>query len=161
MADPPAVNTSPIIYLARAGLLDLLRVAGSEIAVPAAVAAEVTAAGPDDPAVLALAATPWLHIVPAEPVTAAVAAWDLGSGESAVLAYGLARPGAEVIVDDRAGRRCAAALGLPVRGTLGLVLVAKRRGTLASARAAVEKLVGVGMFLSPSVLDAALTQVGE
>lgn len=161
VVDPPAVNTSPLIYLARAGLLDLLCIAGPAIVVPSAVAAEVAAAGASDPAVLALRSTPWLRTVPTEPAPAAVTAWDLGPGESAVIAYGLAHHGAEVIIDDRAGRRCAATLGLPVRGTLGMVLVAKRRGVLASARDAVERLVGAGMYLSQDVLDRALVQVGE
>jgi predicted nucleic acid-binding protein len=36
----------------------------------------------------------------------------------------------EAIIDDLAGRRCAAAFNIPVRGTLGLVLTAKQRGRI-------------------------------
>ncbi len=32
-----------------------------------------------------------------------------------------ANPGTAIIVDDLAARRCAATLGVPVRGTLGLI----------------------------------------
>ena len=41
-------------------------------------------------------------------------------GESTVLAWALAHPGARAIIDDLHGRRCAEALGIPLRGTVGL-----------------------------------------
>ena len=43
-----------------------------------------------------------------------------------MLAWAHAHPGAEAIIDDLAGRRCAAAFSIPVRGTLGLALIAKQ-----------------------------------
>lgn len=109
----------------------------------------------------AIETTPWLEIVAHEPLPAAIIAWDLGTGESAVLAYGAARPGTELILDDLAARRCAAALGLAVRGTLGLVLTAKKRGVIAAARPLVDQLIDSGMYLSRRVVDAALRQVDE
>jgi predicted nucleic acid-binding protein len=66
-----------------------------------------------------------------------------------------------VIVDDLAARRCAEALGLPLTGTLGLVLKAKRKGLLPAARPALGKLLAAGMYLSPRILDQALALVGE
>lgn len=53
---------------------------------------------------------------------------DLGPGESEVLALALERPGATVILDDGTGRRCARLLGIPLMGTLGVLVAAKRRG---------------------------------
>jgi predicted nucleic acid-binding protein len=85
----------------------------------------------------------------------------LGDGESSVLAWAYQYPGTEVIVDDLAARRCAAALGLPVRGTLGLVLIAKQRGAITAARPVLERLRQSGMYLSDSVLNQALALVGE
>ena len=87
--------------------------------------------------------------------------WGLGPGESAVLAYARAHPGTEAIIDDFMGRQCAKALGIPVRGTLGLVLSAKKRGRISSARDVMEDLIKGGLYLSRSVLDEALQHVGE
>ena len=87
--------------------------------------------------------------------------WDLGPGESSVLAWCAAHPGALAIVDDLAARRCAARLGIPVRGTLGLILIAKQRGEIAAARPILEQMRKSGMYLSNRVLNQALERVGE
>jgi len=59
--------------------------------------------------------------------------WGLGPGESSVLALANKHPGMEAIIDDLAGRKCAAYLKIPVRGTLGIVLVLKKRGVIPQA----------------------------
>ena len=161
MADLPAVNTSPLIFLTRASLLDLLQLTAPEIAVPAPVAEEIRRRGVGDATTRALAATRWLQVVDVPAVPAAIQAWDLGLGESAVLAWCAARPGVEAIIDDFNGRRCAHALDIPVRGTVGLVLLGKRRGRLPEARPVLEFLRRSGMYLSDRALSRALETVGE
>ena len=161
MADRPAVNASPLIFLARADLLDLLRLAGPDIVVPAPVADEILREGPEDPAAGALRATPWMKVVEAPPVPPVIQAWDLGAGESSVLAWALGHPGTVAILDDLAARRCAAAVHVPVRGTLGLILLAKERGRIDAARPVLEAMRATGMYLSDAVLERALSLVGE
>ena len=73
----------------------------------------------------------------------------------------LAHRGVEAILDDLAARRCAAALGVPVRGTLGIVLVARQRGLIPAARPVVESMRQAGMYLADAVIDRALALVGE
>lgn len=160
MADVVAVNSSPLILLAKAGHLGLLRLAAATVVVPEAVRLEVSAYR-DDAAARALSTLPWLLPAPPVAVPEVVQLWDLGPGETAVLAYALTVPGCEVILDDLAGRRCASSLSLPVRGTLGLALVAKQRGLVTSARAVVDDLRSAGMYLSPGVVQHALALVGE
>jgi len=70
-------------------------------------------------------------------------------------------PGTEVIIDDLAGRKCAASLDISLRGTLGIVLVAKRRGLIPRARPVIESMMSAGLYLSRRVLDEALRRVGE
>lgn len=161
MAFSPAINASPLILLTKAGLLNLLQLLSQEIVVPAAVATEIGQYGETDVTALALAQTEWLVVVETPPVPELIQSWDLGAGESAVLTWGYANPNTEVIVDDLAARRCAATLGIPVRGTLGLVLTAKQRGTIGAARPVLEQLRLSGMYLSDRVMERALALVGE
>lgn len=161
MPERPAINASPLIFLARGGLLDLLLLLGEEIVVPEAVAEEIRRRGPADVTAAAIERTNWLTIVTTPPVPALIQSWDLGEGESSVLAWAYAHPGTEAILDDLAARRCAAALAIPVRGTLGLVLTARQQGTIPAARPVLERLRSLGMYLSDPILNQALALVGE
>ncbi|MGE5788416.1 MAG: DUF3368 domain-containing protein, partial [Myxococcales bacterium] len=78
-------------------------------------------------------------------------AWDLGAGESAVLAYALDRLGARAIIDDLQARRCAEAHGIPLRGTVGLILRARRLELIPSAREALNLVRQAGLYLSDRV----------
>ncbi|NJO64623.1 MAG: DUF3368 domain-containing protein [Richelia sp. RM2_1_2] len=161
MAKSPVINTSPLIFLTKGGFLHLLQIVSSEIVVPQAVATEIQAYGATDVTAQALATTSWLVIKETPPVPSIIENWDLGAGESAVLTWGYVKPGTEVIVDDLAARRCAAALGIPLRGTLGIVLNAKRLGAIPTARPVLEQLRLSGMYLSDRVMNQALALVGE
>jgi predicted nucleic acid-binding protein len=87
--------------------------------------------------------------------------FGLHAGEEAVLAWALANPGTEALIDDRAARRCAAALGIPHRGCLGLVIVAKQLGIIPAARPVLDVLRLAGLRLSDGVANQALGTVGE
>ncbi|MFO1433986.1 MAG: DUF3368 domain-containing protein [Candidatus Competibacteraceae bacterium] len=155
------VNTSPLIHLAEANLLDLLRQAAPTVWVPELVALEIRAYGESDPTACALAAHEWLEVQPVAAIATDILSWNLGAGESAVLALARTFPGSMVVIDDLAGRRCAEALGLPLRGTVGLVLAAKQAGNITAARPILEQLRDSGMYLSEVVLKRVLRWVGE
>lgn len=161
MDDAAVVNASPLIFLSKAGHIDLLRLVSSQVAVPESVALEINRRGADDITARTLAATPWLVPVSVNAIPPLVQSWDLGIGESAVLAYALENPGMVAIIDDGPGRRCAEVAGVPLSGTLGIVLLAKQRGVLPSARAVIATLKRHGMYLSEQTIDRALTLVGE
>jgi predicted nucleic acid-binding protein len=161
VAEPAVVNASPLIFLSRAGLIDLLQLVSSKVIVPEAVASEIEIRGDSDRTVRALADTSWLVVTQTSSVPSQIQAWGLGPGESAVLAWAHSHAGSEAIIDDLAGRRCAASFNIPVRGTLGLVLTAKQRGHISSARDLLYQLRQAGMYLSDRVLKEALARVGE
>lgn len=73
----------------------------------------------------------------------------------------MAHPGTEDILDDLQARRCANIYNIPPRGTLGLVMLAKKRGRLTAARPVLEELRRAGMYLSDAVLNRALKLIGE
>jgi predicted nucleic acid-binding protein len=155
------VDTSPLVFLARVDLLEILREGSAEVLVPEPVVEELYGHGPDDPTVLAIRRATWLTITAAPAVPPEVAAWDLGPGESGVLTLALAEPGTLAVIDDLEARRCARSLSIPLIGTLGLVLLAKQIGRIPAARPVVERLLGSGMYLSSLVVDGALARVGE
>jgi predicted nucleic acid-binding protein len=161
MSETAVVNASPLIYLSRSPFLHLLQLAAPEVLVPRTVAAEIAARGPDDPAARALTATSWLRQVDTPPVSDEILSWDLGPGESSVLSWALAHPGCLAVIDDLEGRRCAETLGIPLRGTLGLVLRARRQNVISEARPVIAILRAVGMYLSPRLVDAVLAEIGE
>jgi len=134
MVETAVVNASPLICLSRAGLADLLRQSAQTIVVPAAVAREILARGPRDLTAATLASSTWLKQVEDPAVPPGILAWDLGDGESSVLAWALAHSGARAVIDDLEARRCAESLGIPLRGTVGLILRARRAGLIDSAR---------------------------
>jgi predicted nucleic acid-binding protein len=89
-------------------------------------------------------------------------AWDLGAGETAVIAYSLANPGWIAILDDGAGRKCAKAFGIPVKGTLAVIIMAKKRGLIASAAKVLHEIQEAGLRLDDKLISATLAQaVGE
>lgn len=161
MGDTAVVNASPFIFLSRANRLDLLHHICGRILIPQAVADEILLNGPEDISAKILKNDDRFEVKPSPPIPHAIARWGLGHGESSVLALAHLTPGLLVVIDDLAGRRCALTLGMRVRGTLGIVLLAKRRGIIPSARSVMEELLGSGLYLSAAILDEALKRVAE
>jgi predicted nucleic acid-binding protein len=158
---PLVVNASPLIILAKAGYLDLLTVAGNPVHVPQAVVQEIRQGDPSDPAVQALSQHSWLIQVDPGLDSPALPPLKLGAGEKAVLTWALANPGTEAVLDDPAGRRAAKTLGIPCRGCLGLVVLARQQGAIASARQVLAQLQAAGLRLSDHLMKHALGLVGE
>lgn len=77
VAEPPVVNASPLIILAQAGHLNLLRVVGEPVRVPRPVEREVLRPGISDAASKAIQSQPWLEIVDPGPIPAAVRQYNL------------------------------------------------------------------------------------
>lgn len=155
------VNASPLIFLSRGRQTHILRHFAYRILVPEPVAEEIRRKGISDITSHTLENTPWIEVVSSPAVPESILEWGLGQGESAVLALAYGDPEREAIIDDLAGRKCAAFHGIPVRGTLGLVLTAKRRGLIPQARPVLEILIREGLYLSSHVLDEALKRAGE
>lgn len=124
-------NRSPLQYLHQIGQLSILPALAGSIIVPPAVLVELDAGiakGLDLPQPENLE---WVKIrVPISAMAASLIT-DLGPGESQVLMLALEVPGSIALLDDALARRVAIAKRIPVKGTLGLLLDAKR-GSLPS-----------------------------
>ncbi len=160
MAEQAVINASLLIFFSRSRHLDLLKAFAEEAWVPQPVAEEILQRGAQDITARAIEEVPWLITKAAPSIPTAILEWRLGAGESATLALA-AEQGIEAIIDDLAGRKCAASLNIPARGTLGIVLAAKQRGVIPQARPVIEDMMRVGLYLSRKVLEEALPRAEE
>lgn len=158
--DAVVVNASPLIALFRSGQADLLPRLFQRVVVPDAVWDEVIAGGHRDVAAEGLAIQTWA-LRDAAPVSQPVSAWNLGAGETSVLSYALAHPPLRAVIDDADARRCARTLGIPFLGTGGVLVLAKRRGLIASVSVGVQRLRDAGLWLSDDLIRLLKEQAGE
>ena len=89
----------------------------------------------------------------------------LDPGEADSIAYAMAQthhPTPPVLLmDERAGRSVCASLGLPVIGTAGLIVLAKERKLVSTAKPEFERLHSAGFWLAPEVVRVCLRRCGE
>jgi len=160
VSDVWVTNASPVITLAKAGYLELLTQLPTDLLLPEQVALEILAGPVEDPARQAVEGGWGRRIAPAM-VPADLVEWGLDAGETAALALALERRPCTVLLDDRAARTCARTCGLPLIGTLGVVLRARKRGMVADAAEVVRALRKAGLHLDDRTIRLALGQVGE
>lgn len=133
----------------------------SDLVIPASVANEIYAGLSSDPVKLWISqqGRGYIHTVPI--IDPAIMAWDLGTGETEVLTWALQNKDYEAVVDDRAARNCAASLSIPVRGTLGLILLAKKEHKINSVRPVLQELMDAGFHIGGAAHAAALQLADE
>lgn len=149
------VNASPIITLAKAGHLNLLTELADDVLLPDAVVNEILQAPVSDPA-RGIIEQGWGQRVSVADIPVMVLEWGLGAGETAVIAVAVERGESTAVLDDAQGRKCARAIGLPVIGTLGIVLRAKRMGHVESATGVLKDLRNSGLYLDDTTIALAL-----
>lgn len=154
-------NASPLILLGKVGQLGLLAELADEVVIPEMVAREVSAKPDGKQAIDELSRTSGVRLEPDRLVSKVIEAWDLGPGESQVLAVSDGGPGARAVLDDLEARRCAASIDVPVIGTLGVVLRAKRKGIVPAARPVLQRLRHEGLYVSTDLLEKALEHLDE
>lgn len=156
------VNASPLITLAKIGWVSLLHELCEELAIPAGVAEEINRS-PDenDPAKIWMHSTGRGFVRQTGQVHTVISAWDLGLGESEVLAWANEHHGWEAILDDKAARNCAASLGIMVRGTIGIILLAKKEKKAGNAALLLDQLQQAGFRVDPQLVQEAKRLAGE
>jgi uncharacterized protein len=146
-------DASPLIALEQIGQFHLLERLYSNLVVPTAVAREVAPS---------VRIPPWIGVrTLSQPMAARVLQTGLGPGESEAISLALELDAHRVILDDRPARRLAQALGLRVRGTIGVLIVAKRAGLLPTIRPSLDALAQFNFFLTPRLYERALGAAHE
>jgi predicted nucleic acid-binding protein len=155
------VNSSPTILLGKIQQLDLLPGLCEKLVIPQGVVDEIMNGPNYDPARFWLSQSGHGFISPDVPIPAIVANWDLGIGETHVISWCLANPGCEAILDDGAARRCAKTLGIPMTGTLGVLMRAKKHGRISAIAPLIQKLMENGFRIDGKTLDYVLNWADE
>jgi len=145
-------NTSPLVALAHLGELDLLtQILGIPLLIPPAVAAEFGQTLP-----------PWIEVRKlGQPVATQILAASLGAGESEAIGLALEIKAELILLDDLAARRLAIVLGVPLIGTLGLLLRAKEAGLIPSVRSRMDALLSLPFYIAPRLYQDVSRAAGE
>jgi hypothetical protein len=151
-------DSSPLIYLSRVGLLQILPALFRNVIVPRAVWDEAVERRPAAAGIDRLREASWLRVVddpPREP--------DLGldPGETAAILLAESLRADLLLIDERLGRKVAQERGLVVRGTLGVLVEARQSGVLPALKPVLDTLVAEGFRIAPALVREALAHVGE
>ena len=145
-------DTSPLSYLVLLGEGDLLAALFDEVWIPPAVANELTRPGTPEAVASWLERRPgWLHLTEAPDTSSLPVTPRLHRGEAEVIALGMNLNPDFLLLDDRAARRVARDLGLPLMGTLAILEVGARRGHV-DLPSALARLATTNFRASPELL---------
>lgn len=154
-------NTSPLLYLYRAGVIEWFPKLFGEIWTTEAVVGELMEGQKRGYDVPVPETYSWLKVITPRNVPSEWLTLDLGAGELETMALALENPDRIVILDDALARRIAQAAGLQVWGTLKVLLEAKAIGITEKILPQVDKLAEVGMWISDEVRQRVLALAGE
>jgi hypothetical protein len=153
-------DASPLIMLARSGLIDVLRVVAGMVIVPEAVWNECISGGSRPGATSIMNARQAGDIevradaVLNDPLPA------LGQGEVSAIALAM-ELGCPVLMDERLGRRVASLHGVKVIGSAAILIAAKERGLIPAVKPVLADWRAAGYFLNEGLFSAVLQRAGE
>ena len=155
-------DAGPLIALARIGRIELLHVLYGGAVVPAAVMEELQLDSwrPGASALRAALNTGWLEVMTAPTDTPELKlVLDPGEAEAILLVEKIACR--FLLIDERRGRTIARRRNIPVVGTAGLLLNAKRKGILEAVTPELERLTQNGYRLAPALVEEIPSLAGE
>lgn len=148
-------DTSPVSSLLQIGHVDLLSQLFGTVCIPAAVRDELLQFHAAIPSFVEVRA-----VSDQQRVAALLTSLDVGEAEAIVLA--IEYEADFLLVDERRGRAIAAQAGVPVIGLLGALLLARKRGLIASLRDCIDELRSeAGFYVTSAVIEKVLREAGE
>ncbi len=159
-------DTGPIIALAKIGKLRLLAsLFGNPICIPGWVYRELMARVGDEGDEIDTGLSDYIQVV--DPTLDFSKLLNehirhLGKGErtSLLLAH-QNMPESLLIMDDKAGRKSAKALAIPITGSVGVIIMAKRKNLIGSVGDCLITMRQYGYWLSDSIILEAKKKAGE
>ncbi|MCH5340323.1 MAG: DUF3368 domain-containing protein [Acetatifactor sp.] len=156
------VNTTPLIALSHVGQLDILKKLYGEIMIPEAVYRELSVKTESICKKAVDRSLEWIRVENINNQMAkAMYKTQLHDGEVEVMILSKEMAADVVIIDDANAKKHAKYLGLPVTGTLGVLIKAKQDGYINELRPILHQMVENGIYISQSLIELCLRQVGE
>lgn len=156
------VNSTPLIALSITGYLFLLNRLFEQVVVPVSVYEEVALQGEERPGAEAVAQANWLVIqAPDRSLVLSAELVQLDRGEQDVILLAQEIKADWVLIDEKLARRVAIGLGLQVKGTLGVLLIAYRMGLISKEASikAVQDLASSSVRLSSRLREWFIAQL--
>lgn len=156
-------DSSPLITLARAEYLELLRDFYGEVTITREVHNEVVIAGAGLPGAEEVRKAEWIRVeahlstlVPGveQPYP------GLGAGERSTIHLAVTLGADLVLIDEGRARRIAKSNGLAVAGSIGILERGARLGKVPDLRSVYKKLVQQGIRFDPELLNRSLHRLG-
>ena len=155
-------NAGPLIALARIDRLQILELMWNGLRIPRAVFDEVSVSYSGRAGAAEVRAATWIDVHDVRDVTAVeVLRERLGAGESAAIVLALQHEADLLLMDEARGRRVAESRGLKVSGTVGLLVMAKKRGLLEAVTPLMDALVTAGFRMSEGLYERTRLLAGE
>ena len=156
------VNATPLIALCHVNRLSLLRELYGEIVIPKAVYEEISAKEESLCKIEVERSLDWIKIQDISSNTEKqLFKSQLHAGEVEVMLLAMEQSADVVIIDDKNAKKCAKHLGLPVTGTLGVLMKSKQCGYIEELKPILEELLEKKIYISHELIELCLKQVGE
>lgn len=152
------VDTSPLIAWEKMRALELIEKLPFDFICPAQVQTEILNGAAKG---YSVNFPVWIKVLQLKnPLTISTPA-NLDDGESAVIELALQRGISQVCLDEIKGRRAAAASGLQVVGSLGIIGKVKTLGLVSALRPLIEKAQSSGIYYDSKLVESFLKTFGE
>ena len=156
------VNTTPLIALSHVGQLDILKKLYGGIIIPKAVYRELSVKTESTCKKAVDRSLEWIRVENIKNQMAkTMYKTQLHDGEVEVMILSKEIAADVVIIDDSNAKKHAKYLGLPVTGTLGVLIKAKREGLINELKPILYQMTENGIYISQSLIELCLKQVGE
>lgn len=159
-AKPVIVNSTPLVTFWAIGRLDILQSLFNEIVIPGAVRDEFLATEKEKRR-RTLRDETWIRVVEVQNNLQAKAFVGLDTGEAEVLILAGELGASLVLIDELKGRRFAERLGLPLSGTLGVLLLAKEEKIITAVAPLLHKIQEAGLYFHNELIERVLKLAGE
>ena len=155
------VNTSPWIALSICGQIPLLQKLYADVCIPLHVKEEIVAGGRESFGVYELETCEWVRIEKVRDTEKIKLLYELEQGEAEVIILAKEKSIQLVLIDEKVARLQAKVLGLNVIGTLGVLLMAKKKGLLNAIKPAIAKILENGIWIRDEIVIGILKNAGE